>query len=446
MNDSPIQAQPPKTLLEVLKKIELEKALELNDPRFVDTRVARGSEKTLSRLAKKFGLDLVTNDFAPTTLRHVLFFGHTGSGKSTELRHYAKHLTGAEKFLVVEVDISLSLDLHNVQYADVLMAMAKALVEALNLKQVAIAPAALVPLENWFRERVETSEEGKEFSNEVKAGIEAKGGLLFWVNVFAKLTSSFKNNVTYKDSLRKVIRNNFAEFANAFNGLLRKAEDALTLERKARRVIFVVDGTDKLRTEDRSAFFVQDAEQLLAIETLVIYSAPLSLKYEGNLVSKLDADLVLPMIKLTERDGQRWDAGWDAMQKMLLLRADRSLFASQRDLDRIIETSGGHPREMLRILKMCCEYAEDNVITSDVITDAIKLLASDFRRFLDAEDYLILAKVDQITAHGGNDERTRKLLYNLALLEYNDGGWQRSHPAIRILEGYQAAKASIAAK
>jgi energy-coupling factor transporter ATP-binding protein EcfA2 len=445
MNTLPIEAHPPKTLLEVLQKIELEKALELNDPRFVDTRAARGSEKTLSRLARKFGLDLATGAFAPTTSRHVLFFGHTGSGKSTELRHYAKHLSGPEKFLVVEVDISLSLDLHNVQYADVLMAMAKALLEALKLKQVAIAPEILRPLEDWFQERVVTSAKTREFSNELKAGVEGKSGLLFLGSIFAKLTSSFKNNATYKDTLREVIRNNFAEFAIAFNGLLRKAEDALTLERKARRVIFVVDGTDKLRSEDRSAFFVQDAEQLLAIETLVIYSAPLSLKYEGNLVSKLDADLVLPMIKLYERDGARCEAGWAAMRTMLLLRADKSLFSGQPEIDRIIDASGGHPREMLRILKSCCEYAEENVITNDLVGAAVKLLASDFRRFLDKEDYLHLANVDQNLIHGGNDERTRKLLYNLALLEYNDGGWQRSHPAVRTLEGYQAAASVLLA-
>jgi energy-coupling factor transporter ATP-binding protein EcfA2 len=446
MSILPIEAHPPKTLLEVLQKIELEKALELNDPRFVDTRAARGSEKILSRLARKFGLDLATSTFAPTTSRHVLFFGHTGSGKSTELRHYAEHLSGPDRFLVVEVDISLALDRHNVQYADVLMVMAKALLEALNLKQVAIAPEVLRPLEDWFHERVVTSEKIKEFSNEIKAGVEAKSGLPFLGSIFAKLTSSFKNNATYKDSLREVIRNNYAEFAIAFNGLLRKAEDALTLEHKARRVIFVVDGTDKLRTEDRSAFFVQDAEQLLAIETLVIYSAPLSLKYEGNLVSKLDADLVLPMIKLYERDGGRCEAGWAAMQKMLLLRADVSLFSSQAEIDRIIEASGGHPREMLRILKSCCEFAELNVVTGDIVNDAIKLLASDFRRFLEEADYALLAKIDQNPTHTGNDERTRKLLYNLALLEYNDGGWQRSHPAVRTLEGYQAAKSAIQPK
>jgi hypothetical protein len=28
-------------------------------------------------------------------------------------------------------------------------------------------------------------------------------------------------------------------------------------------------------------------------------------------------------------------------------------------------------------------------------------------------------------------------MYQLALLEYNDGSWRRSHPVVRRLEGYQ---------
>jgi len=42
--------QPPSHLLEVLQKIEYEEALPDGDPRYVDSREARGSEKTFTRL------------------------------------------------------------------------------------------------------------------------------------------------------------------------------------------------------------------------------------------------------------------------------------------------------------------------------------------------------------------------------------------------------------
>ena len=99
--------------------------------------------------------------------------------------------------------------------------------------------------------------------------------------------------------MRQVIRNTFTQLAEAFNRLIRSAEKAL--ERKSKspvRVLFVIDGTDKLRAEDRRRLFVEDTELLLAVDTLAIYTAPIALKYEDALVGRLDADLVLPMVKL----------------------------------------------------------------------------------------------------------------------------------------------------
>ena len=114
---------------------------------------ARGSERTLDRLARKFGLQLSDGRFVPPTQRHVLFFGHIGSGKTTELRRYAKALTGPDRFFVVEVDISTELDRNNLQYADTLMALARVLFDRLEAAGVVLDASALDPLERWFSER-----------------------------------------------------------------------------------------------------------------------------------------------------------------------------------------------------------------------------------------------------------------------------------------------------
>lgn len=433
--------QPPKHVLEVLQKIEYEEPLAADDPRYVDTQQARGSQKTLDRLARKFGLLLSTGQFLPPTQKHVLFFGHTGSGKTTQLRRYAKELKGPGRFLVVEVDIGATLDHNNLQYADTLMAMARSLLVALDAEGVDLGSGVLSELEKWFNERVLTSEEGREFRAEVETGIQAKTGLPFLADLFAKFTAAFRTNVAYKDSLRRVIRNSFSQFADAFNALLKDGEAALDAAGKGRRVLFMIDGTDKLRSEDRLRFFVHDAEQLLAIDAHVVYTAPLSLKYEGNLTNRLDADLVLPMIKLSERDGGRCEAGVRAVTDILLKRADRSLFAGETEIDRLVEHCGGHPRELLKLLKLCCEFAEDDVIDAGTVEQAIAQLASEYRRFLEPDDYRLLAQLDGDAIHAGNDERTRKLLYHLALLEYNDGAWRRSHPVVRTLDGYRRAAA-----
>ena len=432
-------AEPPKHLLDVLAVLDFEEALGPDDPRYVETERARGAERTLDRLARKFGLQLSDGRFVPPTQRHVLFFGHIGSGKTTELRRYAKALSGPDHFFVVEVDISTELDRNNLQYADTLMALARVLLDRLEAAGAVLDATALDPLERWFSERVLIEESAKELSAGLEAGIAAKHGLPFLLNLFAKFTTAFKTNATYKESLRHVVRNTFSQFADAFNVFLLRAEAALAEQRLGKRFLFIIDGTDKLRGEDTRRFFVHDVEQLLAVQARVVYTAPLALKYEGNLTSKLDADLMLPMIKLQERDGGRFEPGLQAMKEILLRRADRALFASDAEIDTLVEHSGGHPRELLRLLKLCCEYSETNRVDAKTAVQAVRKLASEYRRFLEPEDYALLAHIDRGGAHTGNDDRVRRLLYYLALLEYNDGEWRRSHPVVRLLDGYKAA-------
>lgn len=427
--------QPPRHLLEVLQKLEYEEPLPAGDPRYVDTQAARGSEQTFSRLAKKFGWDPVGNAFFAPGDKHVLFFGHTGSGKTTELRRHARWLNESRRFYVVEVDVLQKLDRNNLQYTEVLMAMAEALLERLSTDGHHLGADALAPVRSWFASVVSTRGTSRELSADLQAGVEASGGVPALVKLFARFTAAFKTGASLKEEWRLEMRNRFTALADAFSDLIRSAEGLLREGGRAQRVLFLVDGTDKMNSEDMLRFFVADAEQLLAIRTLAIYTAPLHLKYDGRLGGKLDASMVLPMIKLQERGGERCEAGWTALREMLLLRADRSLFAGDAEINRLVEHCGGHPRELLRLLGLCCEVAE-GVIDAKVVDHAIRLLAADYRRFLEPDDYAQLRAIDADGTHGGNDGRAQGLLHRLALMEYNDGGWRRSHPVVRTLEGY----------
>ncbi|MBM5818143.1 MAG: ATP-binding protein [Cyanobacteria bacterium K_Offshore_surface_m2_239] len=435
--------QPPRHLLEVLQKLDYEEALEDGDPRYVDSRVARGGERTFIRLARKFGWDPLSNAFFAPSDKHILFFGHIGSGKTTELRRYAGELNASRHFYVVEVDVLAKLDRNNLQYTEVLMAMAESLLERLHDDGYALGEEALAPLRHWFGTVVQTHTRNQELSADLKTVAEGGGGLPGLIKLLAHFTAAFKIGASQKTEWRREIRNDFTTLAAAFNGLLRQLELLLSRDQRAARLLFLIDGTDKMRGEDTHKFFVQDAEQLLAIQALVIYTAPLDLKYDGRLDGKLDADIVLPMIKLVERDGRPFVTGLDTMRALLLRRADRGLFASDAEVDRLVVFSGGHPRELLRLLKLCCEVA-DASIDAAVVETAIQKLASEYRYFLRPDDYTLLKAIDSHPAHGGNDQRAQELLHRLALLQYNEGTWRRSHPVVRTLEGYDLAPSAPA--
>jgi hypothetical protein len=78
----------------------------------------------------------------------------------------------------------------------------------------------------------------------------------------ATFTAAFKTGSSQKSEWRREIRNDFTTLAQAFNTLIRRAEAHLAREARAeRRLLFLIDGTDKMRGEDTQQFFVQDAEQ-----------------------------------------------------------------------------------------------------------------------------------------------------------------------------------------
>lgn len=434
---------PPAHPLEVLAKISFDEALEPDDPRRVDTQTARGSQKTLDRLARKFGLLLDSGRFVPPAQKHVLFFGHVGSGKTTELKFYARELKRSKRFFSVDVDVSVDLDRNNLQYADLLMAMSRALLARLQAVGANLPKDAFKALEDWFAETVSSHAEIKDFAAEIQAGVSAKHGIPFLAELFGRFSVAFRTNATYKEELRRVIRNRFSDFSEAFNRLINRAHEVLRDKAgmDGVRILFFIDGTDKLRDEDTKRLFISDVELLLSVNTFAVYAAPITLKSHDGLTGKLDTTLTLPMIKLSNREGTVCQEGRAALRAILLKRADKSLFASDAVVESLVDYCGGHPRELLRLLGLCCEFADDK-IDAVVVGQAVKQLASEYRYKLKTTDYPLLVAVDRDNADVGNDDALRNLLINLALLEYNDGSWRRSHPVIRTLEGYLRAEQS----
>lgn len=434
--------QPPGKLLEVLRDIQYEQGLPLDDPRYVDTAAARGSQRTHARIAKRFGLDLATGDFVPLEQRHLLFFGHTGSGKTTELRRYAQRLSGPGRYVPIEIDVRGELDPNNLRYTDVLMALMSRLLRRLADDRIELDEGKTTALEGWFTERVIKEDRLRELSAKISTKAEGEARIPFLLRLVATFTADLKTNVSYKDEMRTVVRNTYTQFAAIFNQLLADAEAALHANGLGRKVLFVVDGTDRLSLEDTTKLFVYDAEQLNAIRAHVIYTASIDHKYDGRIAGKFD-EIVLSMIKPLERDGAtRSPPGQRALREILLARAHESVFADDAAIGILIDASGGHPRDLLRLLKYACETADGPRIDGAVAEAAVEQLAADYRRLLEREDYPELVRADRDRENIGHDDRIRRLLRMTALLEYNDGAWRACHPAIRKLAGYLRALAA----
>ena len=441
---------PPDNLWEVNRRLQFDEPVDgSTDPRWVDTGVAR-SKYSHRLLYRVLGVDETTDPSqpqmqAPPDRGYYLFCGHRGCGKTTELRRLRQNLHRPDLYYVVFADAARDLDPNNLRYQDILLHLAAKLTELLQEDEINVDGAYVARLENWFADRVEVLEETEEFARQARAGAEVQAGLPLVGKLFAEISNALKTNSSYKQVLRRTLQNHFTDFADAFNHLIEAAEEAIREARKGQRILFIVDGTDRLREEDARAFFIADVHQLQQVYGVFVYCAPIHLIYEGNTVEHdFNRVFKLPMIKIVNSDGSTNQEGYDVMRAMLYRRASEELF-DDGVADQLIAYSGGHPRALLRLLLQAFQYAEHDRFDDAATRRAVGETASMFRRMLEPDDYRLLAGIDSMdwsVEQPASTERTRYLLYNLALLEYNDHYW-RTHPAIQTTAAYQGAKRLI---
>jgi hypothetical protein len=438
-----ITYQEPEDIYEAMAAIDFEEALDSDDPRYQDTLDARGDFKMIELYRHLFVNTSDPEYFKlPTRLAkpnvYTLFCGHIGCGKSTELRRVAKQLNADHLFFVIFLDVLKELDINNLTYADVLLALAKQLFETLKTQEIHIDTVLLANVEDWFKERIESNEKIKGIAAEIRSGAEIKTGVPFLSSLFTSMTGFMHSNSTYKQEIRNVIISTFSQFATAFNRCVLAAEDAIQKAGKGRKILFVIDGTDRLRNEDGINFFVKDVHQLTQIQGYFVYCAPIHLFYEQNQIHRSFTKTILPMIKLHGRDKNPIDDNQEIMRKMLFKRFPAKFFTDPTSAEKLIEYSGGCPRELFRLVYYSYLNMQSDKLDQQAVDLAVKDLAIDYKRLLDTSDYSLLVQIDHTHQAELNSERVRHFLYQTIVLEYNNF-WREPHPAIRLLPAYQEA-------
>ncbi|CAM2070678.1 hypothetical protein SCOR_35205 [Sulfidibacter corallicola] len=431
--------EPPKDIWDTAKLLEYDRALGQGHELYLDLTQGRG-EFSLRPMLRELGV----SDKGSWKLRgahdsqYLVLCGHRGCGKSTELRKLAGRLHGQDLFFVVFTDILERLDPQNLQYTDVLMASAGELLHQLAQESISIEDSLVEPLKDWFYERVKSKTNTQDFELKTEAGVQAKQGLPFLASLFAKVTASFKSNATYKTELRKAIKNSFTDFAAHFNKLLAEVQKIIHQDGLGHKVLFIIDGTDRLNGEDAQRFFIEDANQLQLIAGNFLYCAPIHLLHTGNQLQTRFKTHMLPMVKLHEKDDEThlFEPGYRVLRDMALRRADISLFDSEETLAKLVRYSGGNPRELIRLMSSTFSLTETELFDDEAVEKAMDRLAADFDRWLGPQDYQALHQIDEGHEPECEPERINNMLYNLALLEYNSY-WRRSHPAVRRISHYR---------
>jgi len=392
---------------------------------YVDLDEVRGSTGLVKKLAQTIKLSETT-----TT---QLLAGHIGSGKSTELRLLQKQLQD-DGYFVVFCQILEDIDERDADFPDVLLSM---------MRQMAsqVKKGAKIELEpSYFQQRFE----------EVNELFKSKVDLTDLINGLFNLSSAIKSSPDTRKKIREIFEPKTNDWLSAANDIIGKA--VLELSKKSRNgLVIIVDDLDKVSVEKPTEqgpsvaerLFLDRHAQLTGFQCHIVYTLPLPLVYscrERDIATlyKLDAPPVVPMTKVSGRDGKRYKKGFDKFISIIQKRIEKaqaktSLFENNRVRDKIVKYSAGQPRQLMILIREAI-IAGSIPIKEEYVENVARKIRHSYERQLRQEHWSIIERVKQdnrLERNADNDALCMELLANRALLYYlNKDQWYGLNPLL----------------
>jgi AAA ATPase domain len=420
---------PSKTL--VLENIEDQKY-------YIDFSSVRGG-KIIEELRENITF------FSPNEPTCMLFTGHIGCGKSTELLRLKLELQ-AENFHVVYFESSQDLEMADVDIGDFLLAIARRVSQSLadiNLAE----PLKLKELLQgaW---RVLNSE-----VTGVKAKIPGIGDLGFSSEKekfslafgIGEITTRTKSDANLREKLNQYLGPQKTKLLEAINSELLEPAIAKLKQHGQKGLVVIVDNLDRIDSRPKpwgrpqqEYLFIDQSEYLTKLHCHLVYTMPLALKFSNdynNLTQRFPEDpKVLPMVSVQLMDGSELKPGMALLRQMVLARAFPELstqerfdkiteiFDSQESLDRLCQVSGGHVRDLLRLLNNWIQRQRQLPLRREVLEALIRVRRNEMTMQISDEEWELLRQVQKRKKVGG-DRDYQALVHSRLVFEYrNDAG------------------------
>ncbi|NEO31091.1 MAG: ATP-binding protein [Symploca sp. SIO3C6] len=407
-----------------------------------------------------------------------MFTGHIGCGKSTELLVLKAQLE-QENFHVVYFESSQYLEMGDVDVSDILLAIARQVSESMtNLDKIEIEqPKTLNSLLRGAARLLQTEIElsaqasvpgiGKVAASTegeflLEAGLPGVGqlsashedGFSLVALGIGKITARAKNSPELRSKLREYLEPRTKGIIDAINQELLVAAQTKLKQQGKQGLVVIVDNLDRVESVRKPTgrtqpeyLFVDRGEQLRQLGCHVVYTMPLGLIFSneyGRLTERFGADpKVLPMVPVRWRDGSQCDVGMALLRQMVLARAfpDESpqrrlalmgeVFDHQETLDRLCCISGGHVRELLRLLNEWIEQERKLPLSHQGLEHVIRSRRNQMKLAIDDDEWHLLRQVQKRKQVRG-DGAYQVLIRSRFVYEYRDnqGSWFDINPIL----------------
>ncbi len=368
-----------------------------------------------------------------------LLSGFRGTGKSTELRRLARQLQRAgnmEALCDIEdyVDLSTPIDV-----SDFLMAVMGAFGEAVGQRHLLGEDPAR---EGYWERSIAFLKNTKISLEDLKLKLDLPGAP-------GEIKASLKSDPTFKRKLQETMAGHLGALVEDVRQYV--LEVVRKLKEKhgdATEVVLLVDSLEHLRgtltnAEEvhRSAetLFGSHAEKLHLPNLHVVYTVPPFLKVRYPNLGALYAPgglRLLPAVKLRNRGtGDPREEILEILARVVEARGDwRRLLGKRQLLNELIRHSGGHLRDLLRLVGEVIRRAENLPVEASTVDAAIAQIRNEFLPIAN-EDAVWLRQVAE--SHSAELQSADRLPHlarffdtHMILCYHNGREWYDVHPLI----------------
>ena len=289
-----------------------------------------------------------------------IFSGFRGTGKSTELQRLRAQLE-AKGYQVAFFDIEKLINLSMpIDISEFLIVVAGALSEeAQRILGIDVAKEGYWTRFSSFLTRTEVTLG----TIDVKGGTKAAG---------AQIKLGLKENPTFRKLLQFGLKEHVGALVDDVRAFVSEVSAAVAAQYDGAELVLILDSFEKIRGTSQNAAEVEAAVesifqahvQNLQFDGLhAVYSAPPWVKIKLGGVGTFNGSYLVPCLKVREVDGMPCQAGLDAAEGIVRRRGDwLRLLGDRGTLDRLVLASGGHLRDLFRLLESCLQQAADDVV------------------------------------------------------------------------------------
>jgi hypothetical protein len=380
--------------------------------------------------------------FSPDEPTCMLFTGHIGCGKSTELLRLKRELE-IEGFYVVYFESSEDLEMTDVDISDVLLAIARRVSQSLE-KVTLEEPSKLKELLQGAVRVLNAEVTGVKLQVPGIGGVgvtkeKEKFSLAFGIG---EITTKTKDDATLRDRLNKYLGPQKSQLLEAINQELLEPARAKLKQIGKKGLVVIVDNLDRINSSPKSwgrpqpeYLFIDQSDYLTKLRCHVVYTMPLDLKFSSdyaNLTQRFPQDpKVLPMVPVQLQDGSDCEAGMVLLRQMVLARAfpyleprERlskltQIFDSPPTLDRLCRVSGGHVRDLLRLLNNWIQKERKLPLSREILEALIRTRRNEMIMQISDDEWELLRQV-KIKKKVSGDQEYQMLIRSRLVFEYRD--------------------------